>query len=185
MKKLTISGVLILVLGFHFNSFAQKDNSFKIIVSMTGLGASYEYNPAGILYVEGGLTTAFRASRLNIQSKMALYKRDDFKIKFGIEGAYIIGNVDVGSVYIDYDRFSNIIFMPVISFESKVLGIQIPVFIDRSFTYIFPIVGITLNVTKDDPAKRVKKTKSKKDFDKQNKKLEKARKDQEEMESEN
>ncbi|MDQ3190352.1 MAG: hypothetical protein M3Q58_02035 [Bacteroidota bacterium] len=184
MKKLTVSTAIIFVLAFSSNSFAQADNSFKIIASMTGLGASYEFNPAGILYVEGGATTAFRASRLNIQSKLALYNSEKFKIKFGIEGAFIIGNFDVGNIYIDYDRFSNVIFMPMISFEGKVLGIQIPVFIDRSFSFAYPIVAITLNVSKDDPAKRIKKPKSKKDFEKEKKKFEKARKEMEEKEAE-
>jgi hypothetical protein len=155
-----------------------RDNSFKIVASMTGLGAAYEFNPAGILYTEAGLTSSFRSGRANVQAKLALYNREDFKIKFGVEGAYLFGNFDVGSIYIDYDRFNNFVFMPVISFESRVVGIQIPLFVDRTMTYVYPIASITLNVSKDAPAKRVKKEKTKKDFDKDVKRRQKLQKKQ-------
>ena len=172
--------MLVFILLCVFNSYAQRDNSFKIVASMTGLGAAYEFNPAGILYTEAGLTTAFRASRISLQSKLAILNKENFKIKFGVEGAFIIGNVDVGGVYIDYDRFNNFVFMPMLSFESRVVGLQIPVFVDRSLTYIFPIVGITLNVTKDKPAKRIERVKSKKDFEKEIRKREKEKESEEE-----
>jgi hypothetical protein len=174
MFRLLFIATFFLV-SFSQAVFAQRDNSFKVLATMTGLGASYEWNPAGILYAEGGITTSFSAYRFNIQTKMSLYQTENYKLKLGVEGAYIIGNFNVGGIYIDYDRFNNLVFMPMLSFEGKVLGVQLPVFVDRSFSTIFPIVGITLNVSKDAPANRVKKEKSKKDFDKDIKKREKLR----------
>jgi hypothetical protein len=171
--------IFLYFLFLSFNAIAQGDNSFKIVASMTGLGAAYEYNPFGILYTEAGLTSTFKSGRLNAQTKLALFNEDNFKIKFGVEGAYIFGNFDIGKIYIDYDRFNNFLFMPFLSFESKVVGLQIPVFIDRSFTYIFPLLSLTLNVSKDNPAKRVKREKSKKDFDREIQKREKYKKEQE------
>jgi hypothetical protein len=177
-----IIAIFLILFFLALKTKAQGDNSFKIVASMTGLGAAYEYNPFGILYAEGGFTSTFKSGRFNVQTKMALYNEDNFKIKFGVEGAYLFGNVDIGKIYIDFDRFNNFVFMPFLSFESRVVGLQIPVFVDRSFNYIFPLISITLNVSKDDPAKRVKKEKSKKDFDREIQQREKIRKKQEESE---
>jgi hypothetical protein len=176
--------IFLIVLSFSVESALsqRRDNSFKIMTTMTGLGAAYEFNPSGILYAEGGITTSFNTYRFNLQSKLALYQRENFKIKFGVEGAFVVGNFDVGGIYIDYNRFNNWMFMPMLSIEGKVLGIQIPIFVDRSLNYAFPIVGISLNVSKDNPAKRVKKEKSKKDFDREIKEREKLRKKAEEEE---
>jgi hypothetical protein len=143
--------------------FAQRDNSFKIIASVTGLGASYEFNPATVIYVEGGLTSSFTVARANVQSKIALVNKENFKLKFGVEGAYIAGNLNVGNFYIDYDQFSRLLFMPLITFESRIVGIQIPLYVDRDFKRFFPMVGITLNVSKDQPAERIKKDNSRKE----------------------
>jgi hypothetical protein len=181
MKKLLHLLIIVQAL-LAGTAFAQRDNSFKIMTTMTGLGASYEFNPSGIFYTEGGITTSFSTYRFNLQSKLALFQKDNFKVKFGVEGAFVVGNFDVGGIYIDYNRFNNWMFMPVISVEGKVLGIQVPIFVDRSLNYAFPIVGISLNVSKDNPAKRIKKDKSKKDFDREIKEREKLRKKNEEEE---
>jgi hypothetical protein len=186
MKKISFTFFLIIFLVFFQQVvYAQKrDNSFKILATMTGLGASYEWNPAGIVYTEGGITSSFTSYRFNVQSKLALYKEDNLKIKFGVEAAYIFGNFDVGGFFIDYNRFNNFIFMPVFSVESKVLGLQLPIFVDRTFSSFFPIVGITLNVSKDTPAKRVIKDKSRKEFEKENREREKFREKQEKKQQE-
>ncbi|MBA3901975.1 MAG: hypothetical protein H0X62_17520 [Bacteroidetes bacterium] len=185
MKKILLTFVFFLFFLPHA-VLAQKkrDDSFKILATMTGLGASYEWNPSGIVYVEGGVTTSFNTYRFNIQSKLSLYKEENFKIKLGVEGAYIVGNFDVGGIYIDYNRFNNFVFMPMVSFEGRVLGIQLPVFVDRSFSYIFPIVGITLNVSKDKPANRTIKDKSRKDFEREAREREKYREKQEKKKEE-
>jgi len=138
------------------NLFSQKkENSFKAIVSTTGLGASYEINVLKLgesaIFVEPGLTTAFTVTRASIQSKLLLYKNEkDLRVKLGVEGAFIYGNFVVGSIGINYDRFNNLLFMPMASVEGRVIGIQIPVIITRDFRTFFPIVALTFNISKDD-----------------------------------
>jgi hypothetical protein len=40
--------------------------------------------------------------------------------------------------------------MPVFAFEGKVVGVEFPFIIERNFSRIFPIVAITLNISKDE-----------------------------------
>ena len=159
MQKIRLLAIIIFC---SKSILAQQDNSFKITASLTGFGASYEINPAKVLYVEAGLSSAVTVSRLNLQSKLALYASEKFKLKLGVEAAYIYGALKIGGVYIDYYKYPNFLFMPVLSLEGKVLGIQIPVIVNRNLNTFFPIIGITLNVSKDEPAKRIEKKKKKK-----------------------
>jgi hypothetical protein len=156
-----IKTVLLILVVCH-NSFAQKDNSLKVTASLTGLGASYELNPAKVLYVQAGVSTAFTVTRFNLQSKLSLFSNEKFNIKFGVEAAYIYGTFMVGGINIDYYKYPSFLFMPLLSLEGKVVGIEIPVILDRNLDSFFPIIGITLNVSKDKPANRVPRKKKKK-----------------------
>ena len=153
--------VIIVLLSCN-SLFGQKDNSFKITASLTGLGASYEYNPAKVLYVQGGISTAFTVTRFNVQSKLSLFATEKFNVKMGVEAAYLYGTFMVGGVHIDYYKYPSFLFMPMLSIEGKILGIEVPIIVDRNLSTFFPIIGITLNVSKDDPAKRVPRKKKKK-----------------------
>ena len=152
-----------LLLFFIHQVHGQRDNSLKVVASYTGLGLAYEFNPAKIIYVEGALTTAFTVTSFNLQSKIAVLNKEKFKIKVGVEGAYISGNFKVGGIEIDYSKYPDFVFMPIVVLESKVLGLQLPFIIERDFSAAFPIVAVTLNVSKDKPANRVPRTKRKKD----------------------
>lgn len=141
----------LFVLATNSKSFAQykNDNSFKAVASLSGLGLAYEYNPASIVYVQGSFTSTYSLSRFGLQSKLMLYKNKDFRIKTGVEGAYFIGDtLKVGSIRIGYPRPFE--FMPVFAFESKVVGIEIPLIIARDFSSVFPMLAITLNISKDE-----------------------------------
>lgn len=143
--------ILILFIFIIQNCIAQvkNDNSFKAVVSLSGLGLAYEYNPASIVYVQGSFTSAYSLSRFGLQSKLAIFQTKDYKIKTGVEGAYFLGDtLKVGSIRIGYPRPFE--FMPVFAFESKVVGIEIPLIIERDFSRVFPMVAITLNITKDE-----------------------------------
>lgn len=165
MRYIYLTVILFLLI---LNSFAQKDNSLKITASLTGLGASYELNPAKVVYVEGGLSSAFTVTRANLQSKLLLYSNDHFKFKSGVEGAYILGAFQVGGITVDYykvfqtGKTANWAFMPMVSLEGKVIGIEIPVIVRRDFSSFFPIVTLTFNVSKDEPAEKVARKKVKK-----------------------
>ena len=159
-----VSSLLIIsfLLFFAASSIAQRDNSFKVVASFTGLGLAYEFNPANIIYVEAALTTAFTVTSFNLQSKIAVLNKENFKIKFGVEAAYITGNFRVGGIDIDYSKYLDFVFMFIVVFESKVVGLQLPFIIERDFSAAFPIVALTLNVSKDEPATRVPRKKKKK-----------------------
>lgn len=154
---------LFILLFLTLQGFAQRDNSFKVVASLTGLGLAYEFNPAKVIYVEAALTTAFTVTNFNVQSKLAVLNKEKFKIKVGVEGAYITGNFRVGGIEIDYSKYPDFVFMPMVVFESKVLGVQLPFIIERDFSAAFPIVAVTLNVSKDKPANRTPGRKRKKD----------------------
>jgi hypothetical protein len=157
----------LLLLMIPVFAVAQKDNSLKITASLTGLGASYEINPASVVYVEGGLSSAFTVTRFNVQSKLLLHSNENLKIKLGVEGAYMWGIFKVGGIFIDYyellqaPKRGSFLFMPTFSLEGKIIGIELPVYVSRDFKTLFPIVGITLNVSKDEPAKKVPRKKKK------------------------
>jgi hypothetical protein len=145
---------IVLFVCTFFNAQAQykNDNSFKMVASMSGLGLAYEYNPVSIVYVQGSFTSAYTLSRFGLQSKLALLKRGDYKIKAGVEGAYFLGDtLRVGSVRIGYPRPFE--FMPLFAFESKIVGIEIPLIIARDFSSVFPMVALTLNISKDEKVK--------------------------------
>lgn len=150
-KTSTYLFFILFVFSISKNCFAQfkNDNSFKAVASLSGLGLAYEYNPASIVYVQGSFTSTYSLSRFGLQSKLMLYKNKDFRIKTGVEGAYFIGDtLKVGSIRIGYPRPFE--FMPVFAFESKVVGIEIPLIIARDFSSVFPMVAITLNISKDE-----------------------------------
>jgi hypothetical protein len=141
----------LFVLSTIQKTFAQfkNDNSFKAVASFSGLGLAYEYNPASIVYVQGSFTSTYNLSRFGLQSKLMVYKNKDFRIKTGVEGAYFLGDtLKVGSIKIGYPRPFE--FMPVFAFEGKVVGVEIPLIIERDFSRVFPIVAITLNISKDE-----------------------------------
>lgn len=141
----------LFVLATNVKSIAQfkNDNSFKAVASLSGLGLAYEFNPASIVYVQGSFTSTYTLSRVGLQSKLMLYKNKDFRIKTGVEGAYFLGDtLKVGSIRIGYPRPFE--FMPVFAFESKIVGVEIPLIIARDFSSVFPMVAITLNISKDD-----------------------------------
>lgn len=143
--------LLAFVAFINCSLYAQykNDNSAKAVVSLSGLGFAYEYNPAGIFYVQGSFTSTYSLSRFGLQSKLMLYKNKDFRIKTGVEGAYFIGDtLKVGSIKIGYPRPFE--FMPLFCFESKVVGVEIPLIIERDFSRVFPMVAITLNISKDE-----------------------------------
>jgi hypothetical protein len=155
-KPLFIALSILLLSSICQKVYSQtKENSFKAIVSTTGLGASYEMNVLKLgesaIFVEPGLTTAFTVTRASIQSKLLVYKNQkDLRVKFGVEAAYIYGNFVVGSIGINYDRFNNLLFMPMASVEGRVIGLQIPVIITGDFKTFFPIIALTFNISKDD-----------------------------------
>lgn len=145
---------VFLVFTINNHCFAQfkNDNSFKAVASFSGLGFAYEFNPANIVYVQGSFTSTYSLSRFGLQSKLAIFQTKDYKIKTGVEGAYFIGDtLKVGSIRIGYPRPFE--FMPVFAFESKIVGIEIPLIIERDFSRVFPILTITLNITKDEKVK--------------------------------
>lgn len=153
----TITSILFLTLVlFSDIVFSQnKENSFKAIVSTTGLGGSYEFNAFKLgesaIFVEAGLTSALSITRANIQSKLLLYKNQkDLRVKFGVEGAFIYGDFVVGGIGINYSRFNNLLFMPMISVEGRVVGLQLPVIVTSDLRTFFPIIALTFNITKDD-----------------------------------
>ena len=145
---------LFFVFTINNHCFAQfrNDNSFKAVASFSGLGLAYEFNPASIVYVQGSFTSAYSLSRFGLQSKLAIFQTKDYKIKTGVEGAYFLGDtLKVGNIRVGYPRPFE--FMPVFAFESKIVGIEIPLIIERDFSRVFPIVAITLNITKDEKVK--------------------------------
>ena len=170
-KLLLIFSSLFINSVFAQQSSLRKDNSFKIVASMTGLGAAYEFNTAKVFYVQAGITSTFTVTRINAQAKLRFFAKDNFKIKGGVEAAYLSGDFKVGNVFIDYP--SPVAFMPMVSFDWKIIGIEIPVLIEPGFKRVMPILGITLNVSKDDvlrdeygrPISKQKKKKKKKSDD--------------------
>lgn len=138
----------------------QKRSNFKLMASLSGLGAAYEYNPFSVVYVQGNLTSTFTVTRFGIQSKLAVFRKDDFSIKVGVEGAYFLGDLRIGGVSKTYDQIE---FMPLVAFEWKVVGIEIPVIVEPDLSSFFPMVAITLSVTNDEK-RPVEKRKKRKDF---------------------
>lgn len=62
-------------------------------MSITGIGASYEFVPIKRLYFELGGATLLFVNRLYVQSKYAVYQNKKIKVKLGADLSYIKTNV--------------------------------------------------------------------------------------------
>lgn len=127
-----------------------QDNSFKILVGETGLGASYEYNPAKRFYFEGQASSSFYRNRVGVQGKYTLLNsNDNFYIKSGLEAAYMLLVFEFKGI----QKPHNFVIMPHFSVEWGEFGLQMSALYDEKvsgnvFQRFSPIFMLTLNVTR-------------------------------------
>lgn len=148
----------LLFVVISLTTFAQRtdirDNDFKLLVGNTGFGVGYEYNVYKRFYVEGLGTSLFNLQKLAAQGKYALVgnKTANFQLKAGLETAYFIYNTRANTRFLPDNK--RLYVMPHITLNYSDLGLELSNIYERSITGmwgvkgLFPVVSITLNVTK-------------------------------------